>query len=79
MSAGVERAEHPGRSLPGSDIQDAVFSAELFDPAGELRILHRGRLYRLRVGTKGALELLGPISTGMRSFTASHPTARHLT
>ncbi|NCA72367.1 MAG: hypothetical protein EOM91_20320 [Sphingobacteriia bacterium] len=79
MSVGVERAEHPRRSLPGPDIQDAVYSAELFDPAGELRIIYRGRLYRLRVGTKGALELLGPISTGMRSFTASHPTARRLT
>ncbi|SDX60288.1 hemin uptake protein HemP [Thiocapsa roseopersicina] len=81
MSAAVERAEHPRRSLPGPDIQDAVYSAELFDPAGELRILHRGQRYRLRVGTKGALELLGPISAGMHSFTArpaSHPTARHL-
>jgi hemin uptake protein HemP len=60
MSAGVERAEHPRRSLPGPDIQDAVFSAELFDPAGELRILHRGRLYRLRVARAGHLELVGP-------------------
>lgn len=82
MSTAVERTEHPRRSLPGPEIQDAVFSAELFDPAGELRILHRGRLYRLRVGTKGALELLGPSSTGMSSFTASparHPTSPHLT
>ncbi|QVL47602.1 MAG: hemin uptake protein HemP [Thiocapsa sp.] len=60
MSARVEHAEHPGRSLPGPDGQDAVFSAELFDPAGELRILHRGRLYRLRVAGAGHLELVGP-------------------
>ncbi|WP_296696682.1 hypothetical protein [Thiocapsa sp. UBA6158] len=44
MSAALERAEHPDRSLPGADPQDAVDSAERFDPAGELRILHRGRL-----------------------------------
>ena len=77
MSAAVERTEHPRRSLPGADPQEPVYSAELFDPAGELRILHRGRLYRLRVGTKGALELLGPSSTGMSSFTARPaPTPR---
>lgn len=60
MSAAVERAEHPHRSLPDSDLHDAVFSAELFDPAGELRILHRGGLYRLRVAHAGHLELVGP-------------------
>ncbi|MFB1490070.1 MULTISPECIES: hemin uptake protein HemP [unclassified Thiocapsa] len=60
MSATVERDEHPRRSLPGTDIQDTVFSAELFDPTGELRILHRGRLYRLRVARAGHLELVGP-------------------
>ncbi len=59
MSARVEHAEHPGRSLPGPDSQDAVFSAELFDPAGELRILHRGRLYRLRAAGTGHLALVG--------------------
>jgi hemin uptake protein HemP len=79
MSAGVERAEHPRRSLPGPDIQDAVYSAELFDPAGELRILHRGRLYRLRVSTNGALELLGPMSLGVRPGAAGQPTARRQT
>jgi hemin uptake protein HemP len=76
MSAAVERAEQHRRTQP--ELQEAVYSAELFDPAGELRILHRGRLYRLRVGAKGTLELLGPISTGMHSFTAYHPSARHL-
>jgi hemin uptake protein HemP len=60
MSAAVEHAEHSRRALPGPDIQDAVYSAELFDPAGELRILHRGRLYRLRVAGAGHLELVGP-------------------
>jgi hemin uptake protein HemP len=68
MNAAVERAEHPRTSLPGPDIQDAVFSAELFDPAGELRILHRGRLYRLRVAGAGHLELVGP--KGSRSARA---------
>ena len=60
MSAALEHAEHPRRSLPRPDPHDAVFSAELFDPAGELRILHRGRLYRLRVARAGHLELVGP-------------------
>ncbi|WP_296810027.1 hemin uptake protein HemP [Thiocapsa sp.] len=58
MSAAIERAEHPGRTQP--ELQDAVFSAELFDPGGELRIRHRGRLYRLRVARAGHLELVGP-------------------
>ncbi|NCA71991.1 MAG: hemin uptake protein HemP [Sphingobacteriia bacterium] len=64
----VERVEHHHRSLPGSDPQDTVYSAELFDPAGELRVLHRGRLYRLRVARAGHLELLGP--KGLRSARA---------
>jgi hemin uptake protein HemP len=68
MSAAVERAEHPRPLQP--DLQDVVFSAELFDPAGELRILHRGRLYRLRVAGAGHLELVGP--------KASSRTARAL-
>jgi hemin uptake protein HemP len=58
MSAAIERAEHPRRMQP--DFQDAVYSAELFDPDGELRIRHRGRLYRLRVARAGHLELIGP-------------------
>jgi hemin uptake protein HemP len=70
MSAAVERAEHPRRSQPHPDLRDAVYSAELFDPAGELRILHRGRLYRLRVAGAGHLELVGP--------KASSRTARAL-
>ncbi len=58
MSAEVERAEQRRPLRP--DLQDAVFSAELFDPAGDLTIRHRGRLYRLRVAHDGHLELLGP-------------------
>ena len=68
MSAAVERAEHPHWSLRDSDPQDPVYSAELFDPGGELRILHRGRLYRLRVAGAGHLELVGP--KGSRSARA---------
>ena len=68
MSAAVERTEHPRRSLPGADPQEPVYSAELFDPGGELRILHRGRLYRLRVAGAGHLELVGP--KGSRSARA---------
>jgi hemin uptake protein HemP len=60
MSGASERSEQSRRSPPGPDPQDAVYSAELFDPAGELRILHRGRLYRLRVANAGHLELVGP-------------------
>jgi hemin uptake protein HemP len=60
MSAAVERADQPRRSQPTPDLQDAVYSAELFDPGGELHIRHRGRLYRLRVARAGHLELVGP-------------------
>ncbi len=42
------------------DWEDAVFSAELFEPNRELRILHRGHLYRLRIAPSGQLELVGP-------------------
>ncbi|EGV17981.1 hemin uptake protein HemP [Thiocapsa marina] len=63
MSAAVEPSGHPRRSQPHPELRDAVFSAELFDPGGELRILHRGRLYRLRVARAGHLELVGPKET----------------
>lgn len=52
QGAALEHAEHPRRSLPRPDPHDPVFSAELFNPAGESRILHRGRLYRLRVARR---------------------------
>jgi hypothetical protein len=38
MSAMAERTVFPRISLPGPAPQDAVYSAELFDPADELRI-----------------------------------------
>jgi hemin uptake protein HemP len=60
MSGRVERAADPRRAQPQPNLQDAVFSAELFDPTRELRIRHRGRLYRLRVAHSGHLELVGP-------------------
>jgi hemin uptake protein HemP len=63
MSRQCEHQEARSRRSPSNhDIQDAVFSAELFDPDRELRILHRGRLYRLRVSHSGHLELVGPTS-----------------
>jgi hemin uptake protein HemP len=60
MSGKVEHLMHPRRSQPQPNLQDAVFSAELFDPTLELRIRHRGCLYRLRVARSGHLELVGP-------------------
>ncbi len=60
MSGTVGRAAHSRRVQPQPNLEDAVFSAELFDPARELRIRHRGRLYRLRLARSGHLELVGP-------------------
>ncbi|MBK1643735.1 hypothetical protein CKO25_03470 [Thiocapsa imhoffii] len=76
------RPAQPTRLIPtdpasavaaSSLVQHAVYSAELFDPGGELPILHRGRLYRLRLGPEGELELVGPaaMATGQRHLVSN--------